>query len=151
MISLPRNVELVLHKLNNSKYLLGFFIIFLNLGSKFISLRLNDYHVKIMRETIGRELMIFAICFVGTRDILVALVMSSLFILLNDYLFNDKSSLCIIPEEYQAKMKQAMDTNNNDIIDDSEIKRAIDILNKANKQKEREQQRRAYMTFMNNI
>ena len=124
-----------LQKLNRSKYFLGFFIIFLNLSSKFITIRLNDYHEQFMRDTIGRELMIFGICFVGTRDILVALVMSSLFIVLNDFLFNDKSAFCIIPKRYRHKMKAAIDTNKDDKIDTNEIKRAIEILNRANKQK----------------
>jgi len=140
-----------LHKLNRSKYFLGFFIIFLNLGSKFITIRLNDYHEQFMRDTVGRELMIFAICFVGTRDILVALVMSSLFIILNDYFFNDKSAFCIIPKRYRHKMKAAIDINNDNKISNDEVKRAIDILNRANKQKQQETQRAAYMTFMNNL
>jgi len=141
----------VLHQLNSSKYFLGFFIIVLNIGSKFINIRLNDFHEQLLRDTIGRELMIFAICFVGTRDILVALVMSSTFILLNDYLFNNESSLCIIPRHYRDKMKIIMDTNNDDKIDEAEIKNAIRILNKAKQQRIQEKQRLAYMTFMNDL
>ena len=140
-----------INKLNRSKYFLGFFIIFLNLGSKFITIRMNDYHERVLRDTVGRELMIFAICFVGTRDILASILMSSLFIILNDYLFDEKSSFCIIPRKYRHKMKAAIDTNKDDIIDESEIKHAINILNKAQKQKEKEIQRNAYMTFMNNL
>ena len=141
----------LLHELNTSKYFLGFFIIVLNIGSKFINIRLNEFHEQLLRDTIGRELMIFAICFVGTRDILVALVMSSTFILLNDYLFNNESSLCIIPRHYRDKMRFAMDVNNDDKIDEIEIKNAIRILNKAKQQQTQERQRLAYMTFMNNL
>ena len=140
-----------INKLNRSKYFLGVFIIFLNLGSKFITIRMNDYHERVLRDTVGRELMIFAICFVGTRDILASILMSSLFIILNDYLFDEKSAFCIIPRKYRHKMKAAIDTNKDDIIDESEIKHAINILNKAQKQKEKEIQRNAYMTFMNNL
>jgi hypothetical protein len=141
----------LLHQLNNSKYFLGFFIIVLNMGSKFINIKLNNFHEQLLRDTIGRELMIFAICFVGTRDILVALVMSSTFIILNDYLFNNESTLCIIPKQYRDKMRIAMDTNNDDKIDENEIKNAIRILNKAKQQRIQERQRLAYMTFMNNV
>ena len=140
-----------IQKLNRSKYFLGFLIIFLNLSSKFIKIHLNKYHEKIMRDTIGRELMIFAICFVGTRDILAAFVMSSIFIVFNDYLFNEKSSLCVIPEKHQDMMRAAIDTNKDDRIDNDEIERAIDILNRANKQRQRENRRNAYLTFMNNL
>ena len=140
-----------LNHLNRSKYFLGFFIILLNLGSKFITVRLNDTHERFLRNTIGKELMIFAICFVGTRDILVALVMSSTFIVLNEYMFNEKSSLCIIPKKYRHKMKSALDTNNDNIIDENEVKRAIDLLNRAQKQRTQQTQREAYASFMTNL
>ena len=140
-----------IHKFNNSKYILGFFIIFLNLGSKFINVKLNKHHEELLNDTIGRELMIFAICFVGTRDILVAFIMTSTFIVLNEYLFNYGSTLCIIPKRYQGEMKDAMDVNKDNSIDESEIKRAIDILNRAKKQSQQQLQRDAYTTFMNNL
>lgn len=140
-----------INKLNRSKYFLGVLIIFLNLGSKFITIRMNDFHERVLRDTVGRELMIFAICFVGTRDILASILMSSLFIILNDYLFDENSDYCIIPRKYRQKIKSAIDTNKDNIITESEIERAINILNKAQKQKEKKIQRNAYMTFMNNL
>jgi len=140
----------VMH-LNNDKYFLGFLIILLNLGSKFIDLRLNDFHENVLLNTIGRELMIFAIAFVGTRDIYVALVLSSLFIILNDYLLNQHSTICIIPPKYRVEIKKAIDTNDDNHVDEQEIKQAISILNQARKQKIEKSQREAYMTFMNNL
>jgi hypothetical protein len=140
-----------LNQLNQSKYFLAFLIIFLNLGSKFINININDYHKRILHDTIGRELMIFAICFVGTRDVITALIMSSAFIIINDFMFNEDSSLCIIPKQYRNAMRSALDKNKDDVIDESEIKDAIQILNKARKQKQQEIQRAAYMTFMNNV
>ena len=138
-------------RVNNDKYFLGFLIIILNLGSKFIDLQLNDFHQNILKNTIGRELFIFAIAFVGTRDIYVSIVLSSLFIILNDYLLNSDSSICIIPPNYRFEMKQAMDTNNDDLVDEEEIKQAVAILNQARKQKREKNQREIYMTFMNNL
>ena len=140
-----------LNHLNQSKYFLAFLIIFLNLGSKFINININDYHKRLLHDTIGRELMIFAICFVVTRDVITALIMSSAFIIINDFMFNEDSSLCIIPKEYRNAMRSALDKNKDDVIDESEIKDAIRILNKARKQKQQEIQRAAYMTFMNNV
>jgi hypothetical protein len=120
-------------------------------GNKFISIRLNDYHQRFLRDTIGRELLIFGIFFIGTRDILTAVTLSSIFILLNDFLFNEHSSFCIIPKKYRHKIKDAIDTNNDDVIDESEIKEAIRILNKAKKQKEAARKRQAYLAFTNNL
>lgn len=140
-----------LNKLNQSKYFLAFVIIFLNLGSKFINININGFHKRLLQETIGRELMIFAISFVGTRDVMTALIMSIAFIIINDFMFNEDSSLCIIPIEYRNAMRSVLDKNKDDVIDESEIKDAIQILNKARKQKQQEIQRAAYMTFMNNV
>ena len=114
-------------------------IIFLNLGSKFIHININDYHKRILHDTIGRELMIFAICFVGTRDVITALIMSSAFIIINDSCLM-KIILCIIPKEYRNAMRSTLDKNKDDVIVESEIKDAK-ILNKARKQKQQEIQR----------
>ena len=144
-------IQKTLHQLNNSKYLLGMMLILLNIGSKFIDLRLNDYHEKLMRDTIGKELLVFAITFVGTRDISISLVVTSVFFILNDYLFNEYSDYCLVPKKYRLSLKNAIDTNNNNTIDQKEIEYAINILNQAKKQQIKETQQNAYMTFMNNL
>ena len=146
-----KHIFTLVERLNQSKYFLGFLIIFLNISSKFITIKLNHYHEQFFRDTVGHELIVFSICFIGTRDILVALAMSSLFIMLNDYLLNTKSTMCIIPKKYQDQLKSTIDTNNDDYIDENEIKRAIAILNKSHRQKNKETQRKAYLTFMNNL
>lgn len=144
-------IQKTLHRLNNNKYLLGIMLILLNVGSKFIDLRLNDYHEKLMRDTIGKELLVFAITFVGTRDIAISLVVTSVFFILNDYILNEDSEYCLVPKKYRLSMKNIIDTNNNNKIDQKEIEYAINILNRAKQQQIKETQKNAYMTFMNNL
>lgn len=146
-----KSINSFIQRLNNNKYLLGFFLIIINLGSKFIDIRLNDYHEKFIKETIGKELLVFAITFVGTRDIYTAIVVTSIFFIINDYLLNEKSSYCIVPDKYRLSMKQALDINEDDEISDKEIHNAMMVLDKAKRLKTAKMQREAYSTFMNNL
>lgn len=151
MKNIKDTVTGIISKINNDKFFLGFLIIVLNLAPKFINLRLNNFHQKILQDTLGRELLIFAIAFVGTRDLLVSILMSVAFILINDYFFNEESNLCIVPEKYRDSLRKAIDQNNDDEIDDDEVKQAINLLNRVKKQNNKKLQREAYMTFMNNL
>ena len=45
----------------------------------------------------------------GTRDIVIALILTCVFILFADYLFNDNSGYCIIPSSYIKKVNDKDD------------------------------------------
>ena len=62
--------------------------------------------------------------------------MTAAFIVLADFLFNENSRYCILPEKFK-QLYNIIDADDNGIISDEEIKRAEDILNKAKKQKEK--------------
>ena len=49
-----------------------------------------------------RQLLVFAILWMGTRDIIVALLLTCIFMVFADYLFNDNSMYCIIPSKYKT-------------------------------------------------
>ena len=69
----------------------------------------------------------------GTRDIVTALILTCVFIIFADYLFNDNSRYCIIPSNYISKVHDL--TNNK--ISKKDINDAINILKKARKQKQK--------------
>ena len=48
----------------------------------------------------------------GTRDIVVALILTCVFIVFADCLLNDNSKYCIIPNNYSQKVKDNKDKNN---------------------------------------
>merc|ERR1711988_1074333 len=83
--------------LNNSKLFSAFIMIIMNLGSKYISFDLSNFHEKILSNFIVRKLAIFAIFWSATRDIKLSLVLTLAFSFIISGLFNDKSSLCLIP------------------------------------------------------
>lgn len=118
--------------LNNSKYFAGFIMIMLNIGSKFVSIKFSHTQETYLKYVITKQLLIFSIAWMGTRDIYMALVLTAVFTVLSDYILNENSKLCILPESVK-KIEKAMDLNNDGIISEDEINQSIKILEKARK------------------
>jgi hypothetical protein len=121
--------------LNNSKFFAGLVMIMLNIGSKYVTIKLSKTQEEYMKHAIARQLLIFSIIWMGTRDIYISLGLTAVFIVLTQYLFNEESSFCILPAHMRV-IKSSMDVNDDDEISDAEIHRAVKILEKA-KQNER--------------
>ena len=88
-----------LYSLNNSKFFAGFVMLTMNIGSKYISIELSDSQESYLKYTLGRQILVFAILWMGTRDIVVALILTCVFILFADYLFNENSKYCLMPSQ----------------------------------------------------
>jgi hypothetical protein len=92
----------------------------------------------------------------GTRDIYTALVITAVFVVLSDHLFNEESRFCIVPHKYRI-LDKALDTTGDGFVSDEEIKNAERILEKAKQEKKVKAQRQALYDFeiekddMNNI
>lgn len=119
--------------LNSSKFFTGVIMLTLNISSKYITMGLSTTQEEYLRYTLGRQVLVFAILWMGTRDIIVALILTCVFMLFADYLFNDNSMYCIIPSKYREKVN---DVENKEI-NQKEINDAIDLLKKARIQKEK--------------
>lgn len=132
--------------LNNSKFLAGIVMLLLNVGSKYIELGFTKTQEEALRNGLGREILIFAIVFMGTHDIVISILMTAAFIILSDYLFNENSSLCVIPSHLQ-NITHIIDKNKDNIISEKEEKDALDILRKAQVQKEKQRQGK-FMSFL---
>lgn len=122
-----------LNLLNSSKYFTGIMMILLNIGSRFVEIKLNDSMESYIKYNIAKELLIFTMAWMGTRDIVVALILTASFVVLSDFLLNHKSKFCILSEKYKHFK---VDANSDGIISDIEINKAIETLEKAKKQKE---------------
>jgi len=122
-----------LDKINNSKLVAGLAMLVLNIGSKYIELNISKSQGDYIKYAIGREVLIFTILFVGTHDIIISILMTAAFIILSNTIFNENSKYCVMPNKYK-KLKNVLDTNNDNYISDEEINRAHDILHKANLQ-----------------
>lgn len=123
------NLTTMLAKLSTSKLLLGLFMIFMNIGSRYIELKLTSGQEMILKN-IAREALIFTISFVATKDLLMSFIITGVFIILANFVFNEKSNYSILPEKYK-KLASMIDTNKDKIISDEEINKAYEILSKA--------------------
>jgi hypothetical protein len=103
---------MLLESLNSSKLFVGLMMIFLNIGSKFITIDLSETQKEFLTNSILRQVLIFAIAFVGTRDILVSLVVTAVFTILVDGLFHEGSPIGILPKSIRPSVKTATDPAN---------------------------------------
>ena len=86
--------------INNSKIFAGFMIIILNIASKFINFKLSKSVERYLKHTFSKQILVFAIAWMGTRDIYIALTIVFFFTLIVDVLLDDDSPLCILPESF---------------------------------------------------
>lgn len=125
--------------INNSPYLSGITMIMLNIGSKYIEIGFSKTQEEALRAGLAREMLIFSMIFMATKDIIISILMTAAFVVMSDYLLNEKSKLCIIPKRLR-QLELLVDRNQDNIITDKEINDAENILRRAQKQKKIEQQ-----------
>jgi hypothetical protein len=124
-----------LMSLNDSKFFAGIVMLIMNIGSKYAVVELSHTQESYLKYNLGRQLLIFSILWVGTRDIFSSLILTAIFILLVDYLFNENSRYCIIPEKYK-ELREEMGEK----VTQQEVNQAIHTLKKAMKNKEATEQ-----------
>ena len=132
--------------LNNSKFFAGVIMILLNVGSKFIQIQFSKSTEEYMKYTVSKQLLVFSMAWMGTRDIYTALGLTAVFTILSDHIFNEESSLCIVPHKYRV-LHKLIDTNNDGVVTETELAAAIAVLEKAKKEKQRKVQKEAYSKF----
>lgn len=154
----------VIYRLNNSLFFAGVVMIMLNIGSRYIELKLDPSTENFLKTALSKELLVFSVCWMGTRDLIVALVLTAVFVVLADYGLNANSNCCIMPHKYRS-MNQSIanssggatssgstySVNNGgaaigglskaghgpaNVVTDKEISDAMDVLERAKKQRE---------------
>ena len=136
--------------LNDSKYFAGVAMLIVNIGSRYITLGLSKSQEEYIKAFVVRELLIFSIILMATRDIYIAVTMTAAFIILADYAFNENSSYCILPEKYK-QIHKIIDTNEDGLITQEEIKKAEETLRKAKKQENKINQLNMMSYFQTNL
>jgi hypothetical protein len=80
-----------LEKLNGSLFFVGVMMLVLNMWSRHIVHELSDSDEEYKQNILLRRIAIFAVCFVGTRDIVTSLVLTAAFIVLSTGMYHAKS------------------------------------------------------------
>ena len=118
--------------LNSSKFFAGLVMILLNVGSKFISIQFSKSTEEYLKFSLSKQLLVFSMAWMGTRDIYAALMLTAAFVILSDHLFNEESNFCIVPHSYRV-LEKLVDTNNDGVVSEAELNSAIAVLEKAKK------------------
>lgn len=87
-------------------------MIFLNIGSKFITIDLSETQKEYLTNSILRQVLVFAVAFVGTRDLIISLVLTAVFTVLVDGLFNEKSPMGILPKSIRPSVNSKLNETN---------------------------------------
>ena len=152
-------------RLNNSLFFAGVVMIMLNIGARYIELKLDPSTENFLKTALSKELLVFSVCWMGTRDLVMALILTAVLVVLADYGLNANSQYCIMPEKYRVMAQGAtlgLRAGNNsgpsggpssnggaaigglskaghgpaNIVTDKEISDAMDVLERAKKQRE---------------
>ena len=135
-----------LNSLNNSKFFAGLVMLMMNIGARYYTITLSKTQEDFIRYNLAREFIIFAMAWVATRDIVTSILITAAFVVLADYLFNEQSRMCVIPESFirNQQLKKSRIKAEKPVTPEKEQK-ALATLEKAKRQREAESQ----VKFMN--
>ena len=114
--------------LNNSKLFAGLIVIILNIAGKFVNFKLSKTMESYMKHTFSRNVLIFCIAWMGSREIYVAFLITFLCILFMDFVCNENSGYCMLPETFKNYHISLLDKSKPT---SEEIKNAKEILERA--------------------
>jgi hypothetical protein len=132
--------------LNSSKFFAGVIMILLNVGSKFIAIQFSRSTEEYLKMTVSKQLLVFAMAWMGTRDIYTALGLVAVFTVLSEHLFNEDSCYCIVPQHMRV-LTDIIDVDNDGDVSDAEITNAKKVLEKATKDAKRRQQKQVFAQY----
>ena len=89
----------LISSLNSSKYFSGALMILMNLGSKYVGLELSEFQDEFLSKKFIRRIIVFTIFFIATRDIIISLILTFLFIIFIGGILNDNSKFCLIKKK----------------------------------------------------
>jgi hypothetical protein len=127
------------NSLNSSTFFAGIMMICLNIGSRYIQLNLDESTESYIKYALTKEIMVFTISWMATRNIYMSLGLTAVFIVLADFIMNEKSRYCLLPKKFirSRRMNELVD---NKILSEKEINDALEVLEKAKVQKFKQNQ-----------
>lgn len=124
-----------IRRVNDSKIFAGLMIITLNIVSRFVTIKLSKSMESYLKYTFSKYVLVFTIAWMGTRDIYVASTIMMIYIIIMDYLLNDDSIFCILPEEFKNYHTELLENDGeNEDVSEEDIKKAEKVIERAKKQ-----------------
>ena len=128
-----------INTLNSSTFFAGIMMICLNIGSRYIQLNLDESTESYIKYALTKEIMVFTISWMATKNIYMSLGLTAVFIVLADFIMNEKSKYCLLPKKF-IKSRRMNELIDNNILSEKEIKDALEVLEKAKVQKFKQNQ-----------
>jgi hypothetical protein len=123
--------------MNQSKLFAGLIIIVLNISSKFVTIKLSKSMEGFLKYTFSRDILVFAMAWMGTRDIYTALIITVVFAICSNFLFNEQSGFCCLSESFIDKQTGLLEEpTDKPEISEQQIADAVALLANAKKQKD---------------
>ena len=135
-----------INSINNSQFFIAIIMLIMNVGSKYIAVNFSKTQEAYLKMIMGRHLLIFSVAFMATRNFITSLTVLLIFVILADYAFNENSRFCVLPQTMK-QIKSALDTDKDGKISQKEIEDALEVLSKANKQKQKEKHIEKFTKF----
>jgi hypothetical protein len=111
------SVALILATASSNKILIGMSMLVMNLGARYLLTDLTKLHERILMSTTCKTIVLFSITFVATRDILTALILTSVFYVVVYGLLNENrklnlwhSSYTVVSSKKQKTYDEAFET-----------------------------------------
>ena len=132
-------VNNAINSLNSSTFFAGIMMICLNIGSRYIQLNLDESTEAYIKYALTKEILVFTISWMATRNIYSALVLTAVFVVLADFILNEKSKYCLLPKKF-IKSRKLGEYTNNKVITDKEYSDAMDLVQNYKTQKSKSSQ-----------
>lgn len=87
--------------LNNSKILGGITMLIVQCGAKYVIGDIGTFSEFILSHHYFKIIIVFAMCFTATRDIILSLGLTIGFIVFIDILLNEKRKYCLVPNKFK--------------------------------------------------
>jgi len=133
---------------NTNKFFIGIMMILLNIGSKYITIQTSKSMEEYMKLTISKQVLVFSMCFLGTRCIVTSILLTAGFTILSEFIFNEESEYCVVP--HSCRILHTLPPSD-EIITEDEYKQALDIVDKYKKNKLSQEQKSQYMGFLSSL
>jgi hypothetical protein len=134
--------------INTNKFFIGLIMIILNIGSKYITIQTSKSMEEYMKLTISKQILVFSMCFLGTRCVVTSILLTAGFTVLSEFIFNEESDYCLVPKCYRILHTLPLDDG---IITDDEYKNAVEIVEKYKKNKLLQEQKMQYTSFFSSL
>ncbi len=126
-VATPNILDLILINLASSKIFNGLIMIIMNIGGKYLPMEIPQYlDKKFTQHQMLRYIVLFAVCFMATRDIKISLLLWLILIGLFRFVFNDSSVYSIVPKKDEKESENKYESKKVSI---QEVENAQKVIN----------------------